>query len=138
LFPSPSTTSASMPGNGNVALPGFVMVTPGSGEMRIWPVSVLQHVSTRGGRPPPMFSWYQSQASGLIGSPTDPRTRSEPRSCLAGNDSPCFMKARIAVGAQYRMLTLYSSMIDHQRSHAGVSGEPSARTLGQGGAAAPV
>src|SRR5689334_5726729 len=114
-----------MPGNGNVALPGFVVVTPGSGEIRICPVSVCHQVSTIGARPPPIFSWYQSHASGLIGSPTDPRTRSDERSCLAGNSSPCFMKARMAVGAQYRMLTLYSSMIDHQRSQAGVSGDPS-------------
>jgi hypothetical protein len=37
------------------------------------------------------------------------------------------MNARIAVGAQYRIVTWYSSMIDHQRSQAGVSGEPSSR-----------
>ena len=95
-----------MPGNGNVALPGLVVVTPGSGVIRIMPVSVCHHVSTMGACPPPMWSWYQSQASGLIGSPTEPRTRSVERSCLAGYDSPCFMKARIAVGAQYRMVTL--------------------------------
>ena len=37
-----------MPGNGNVALPGFVVVTPGSGVIRIIPVSVCHHVSTTG------------------------------------------------------------------------------------------
>jgi hypothetical protein len=72
----------------------------------IMPVSVCHHVSTTGVRPPPMLLWYQSHASGLIGSPTLPRTRSDDRSCFCGHDSPCFMKARIAVGAQYRMLTL--------------------------------
>jgi hypothetical protein len=65
-----------MPGNGKVALPGFVVVTPGSGVIRIWPVSVCHQVSTIGAFPPPMCSWYQSHASGLIGSPTLPRTRS--------------------------------------------------------------
>ena len=70
-------TSAAMPGNGKVALPGFVMVTPGSGVIMIMPVSVCHHVSTIGVRPPPMCSWYQSQASGLIGSPTEPSRRSE-------------------------------------------------------------
>jgi hypothetical protein len=105
-LPSPSTTSASTPGNGNVADPGFVVVTPGRGVIMIIPVSVCHHVSTIGVLPPPMCSWYQSQASGLIGSPTEPRTRNDVRSCLAGWASPCFMNARIAVGAQYRIVTL--------------------------------
>ena len=72
----------------------------------IMPVSVCHHVSTIGRFPPPMCSWYQSQASGLIGSPTEPRTRSDERSCASACCAPCFMWARIAVGAQYRMLTL--------------------------------
>jgi hypothetical protein len=76
--------SALMPGNGNVALPGLVVVTPGRGEIRIWPVSVCHHVSTMGVLPPPMTWWYQSHASVLIGLPTLPRSRSEDRSCLAG------------------------------------------------------
>ena len=95
-----------MPGNGNVAEPGLVVVTPGSGVIRIWPVSVCHQVSTTGARSPPMCSRYHIQASGLIGSPTDPSTRSVDRSCLAGHASPCFMNARIAVGAQYRIETL--------------------------------
>jgi hypothetical protein len=69
-----------MPGNANVAEPGLVVVIPGSGVMRIIPVSVCHHVSTIGAFPPPTCSWYQSQASGLIGSPTLPRTRSDERS----------------------------------------------------------
>ena len=89
-----------------MALPGFVVVTPGSGVIMIRPVSVCHHVSTIGAVPPPMCSWYHSQASGLIGSPTEPRTRSDVRSWPAGCSAPCFMKARIAVGAQYRTVTL--------------------------------
>src|SRR4029079_556479 len=117
-----------MPGSGKVAEPGFVVVTPGSGEIMIWPVSVCHHVSTTGARSPPMTSRYQRHASGLIGSPTEPSTRSDDRSCRFGCSSPCFMNARIAVGAQYRIDTLYCSMISHQRSHAGVSGVPSYMT----------
>ena len=120
---------AATPGNGTVADPGRSVVTPGSGVIRIIPVSVCHQVSTTGQRPPPIVAWYQSQASGLIGSPTVPSSRSEDRSCLPGQVSPCFMNARIAVGAQYRMLTLYFSMIDHQRSGSGNIGAPSYITL---------
>ncbi len=70
------------------------------------PVSVCHQVSTIGQRPPPMFSWYQSQASGLIGSPTDPSRRRLPISCFSGYSAPHFMKVRIAVGAQYSTETL--------------------------------
>ena len=65
----------------------------------IEPVSVCHHVSTMGQRPPPIVLWYQIHASGLIGSPTDPRRRSDERSCFAGHSSPARMNARIAVGA---------------------------------------
>src|SRR3954470_23369141 len=49
----------------------------------IIPVSVCHHVSTIGQRPPPMCSWYQTHASGLIGSPTDPSSRSDERAWRA-------------------------------------------------------
>ena len=90
---------AEIPGNGKVAEPGLVEVTPGSGVIMIAPVSVCHHVSTMGQEPPPMFSWYHIHASGLIGSPTVPSSRSEDRSWRAGYSSPHFMKARMAVGA---------------------------------------
>ena len=41
-----------------------------------------------------------------MGSPTLPSSRSEERSWRAGSASPCFMKARMAVGAVYRTVTL--------------------------------
>ena len=63
------------------------------------PVSVCHHVSTTGQRPPPMWVWYQIQASGLIGSPTVPSSRSDDRSCFSGSCAPHFMKVRMAVGA---------------------------------------
>ncbi len=63
------------------------------------PVSVCHQVSTIGAWPPPMCSRYHIQASGLIGSPTDPSTRIEDMSNLAGMSEPHFMKVRIAVGA---------------------------------------
>ena len=65
----------------------------------IVPVSVCHQVSTIGQRSPPMTLWYQSQAFGLIGSPTVPSSRSEERSCFSGYSAPHFMQARIAVGA---------------------------------------
>ena len=93
------TTSASMPGNGRVAEPGLSVVMPGSGLIRMWPVSVCHQVSTTGQRPPPMTFQYQTQASGLIGSPTDPSRRRLERSQRFGYSSPQRMKVRMAVGA---------------------------------------
>ncbi len=98
-WPSSFTMSAPMPGSGNVALPGFATVAPGSGLIMMAPVSVCHHVSTTGQRPPPMFFQYQTQASGLIGSPTDPSRRSDDRSCASEYCVPHFMNVRIAVGA---------------------------------------
>src|SRR5882724_5656110 len=71
-----------MPGNGRVAEPGLSTVTPGSGVIRMWPVSVCHQVSTTGQRPPPITFQYQTQASGLIGSPTLPSRRKLDRSPL--------------------------------------------------------
>ena len=52
-----------------------------------------------GQRSPPMTTWYQTHAFGLIGSPTVPSRRSFDRSWRAGYSVPHFMQARIAVGA---------------------------------------
>ena len=87
--------------------------------MRAIPVSVCHQVSTIGVRLPPMCSRYQIHASGLIGSPTDPSRRSDERSCFAACSGPHFMCVRMAVGAVYRMSTLYRSTIAHQRSLSG-------------------
>src|SRR6476620_8622387 len=87
-FPSLSTTAAAIPGNGLVALPGLVGMAPGSGEIMIAPVSVCHHVSTIGHRPLPITSWYHIHASGLIGSPTVPKSRRLDRSCFNGQRSP--------------------------------------------------
>ena len=89
-----------------MAEPGFRVVTPGSGVIRIMPVSVCHQVSTTGVLPPPMFSRYQIQASGLIGSPTVPSKRSELRSCFLAYSGPHFIWVRIAVGAVYSTSTL--------------------------------
>ena len=78
-LPSPSTISGLTPKNGKVAEPGFSFVAPGKGVIMMPPVSVCHQVSTMGQRPPPTTRWYHSQASGLIGSPTVPRRRSERR-----------------------------------------------------------
>ena len=73
-----------MPGSGPMADPGFVAVTPGSGLIMMAPVSVCHHVSTIGQRLPPMTVRYHIQASGLMGSPTDPSSRRLERSLLSG------------------------------------------------------
>src|SRR5438132_11728485 len=85
--PRSSTTAASTPKKGSVALPGLVGIAPGNGVIRIEPVSVCHQVSTTGQRPPPMVLEYHIHASGLIGSPTDPRRRKEERSCFLTKSS---------------------------------------------------
>src|ERR1700689_4136340 len=85
LAPDLLTMSGTMPGSGLVQLPGFVGVTPGSGLIMMLPVSVCHHVSTIGQRPWPITRWYHIQASGLIGSPTEPNSRKLDRSYLAGH-----------------------------------------------------
>ena len=82
--PASSTMPASMPGSGNVALPGLSFVAPGSGLIMMAPVSVCHQVSTTGQRSPPMTLKYQTHASGLMGSPTLPMRRSDDRSCWPG------------------------------------------------------
>ena len=82
-----------------MAAPGLVAVIPGRGVIMIPPVSVCHQVSTIGHRSPPMNLRYHIQASGLMGSPTDPSRRKLERSCPAGNSSPHFMNVRMVVGA---------------------------------------
>jgi hypothetical protein len=98
-LPLSSYTAASTPGNDLVAEPGFSVVTPGSAEIMIIPVSVCHHVSTTGVRSAPMCSRYQTHASGLIGSPTVPSSLIDERSCFSAYSGPHFMCVRIAVGA---------------------------------------
>ena len=52
-LPSASTISGLMPKNGSVAEPGFSAIAPGSGVIRMPPVSVCHQVSTIGQRPSP-------------------------------------------------------------------------------------
>ncbi len=101
------------------------MVTPGSGEIIIPPVSVCHQVSTIGTASWPITRRYQTHASGLMFSPTLPSRRMLDRSCSSGICSPHFMKVRIAVGAAYSVVTPYLAMISHQRPLCGVSGVPS-------------
>src|SRR2546423_1635364 len=97
--PCSSTTAASTPKKGSVALPGLVGIAPGNGVIMIPPVSVCHQVSTIGQRPPPTLSRYHIQASGLIGSPTEPSNRNDDKSCFFSQWSPQRINARIAVGA---------------------------------------
>src|SRR5271156_2335545 len=91
------TTRAATPGSGLVAHPGFVGVAPGSGEIKIEPVSVCHQVSTIGHFPLPIISEYHFHAAGLIGSPTVPSSRNELMSCFSIHSVPQAMNARTAV-----------------------------------------
>ena len=74
--------------------------------MVIWnmPVSVCHQVSVIGHVPSPTTSWNQRQASGLIGSPTEPSMRRLDRSCLRTQASPKRIRVRMAVGAVNMLL----------------------------------
>src|ERR1700674_3948001 len=98
-LPSLLYTAASMVGKGLVAEPGFRAVMPGRGVIRIMAVSVCHQVSTTGVLLPPMCSRSQTQASGLIGSPTEPNTRSELRPCFCAYSGPHFVWVPVGVGA---------------------------------------
>ncbi len=82
-----------------MAAPGLVAVIPGRGEIKIAPVSVCHQVSTIGQRFRPTYWRYHIHASGLIGSPTEPRSRRLERSWASGYSSPHFMSVRMVVGA---------------------------------------
>ena len=88
IRPSASSRAGCTPRKGNVAEPGFRSVAPGSGEIMMPPVSVCHHVSTIGQRRSPTTSWYHSHASGLIGSPTLPSSRSVAREVDCTYPSP--------------------------------------------------
>ena len=75
--PSASTSSGTMPKKGRPAEPGFIACAPGKVVIMMPPVSVCHQVSTIGQRSSPTTRQYQSQASGLIGSPTVPSRRIE-------------------------------------------------------------
>src|SRR5262245_27202162 len=92
-LPALSTTSATIQGNGFVALAGLVGLAPGMGVIMMAPVSVCHHVSTIGHLLLPITWWYQIQASGLIGSPTVPSSRRLDRSRPFGHWSPHLMNA---------------------------------------------
>src|SRR3984885_14838076 len=117
--------SANIPGKGLAQEPGLAGVTLGMGVIIVAPVSVCHQVSTTGQRPPPMTLWYHIHASGLIGSPTVPSSRSLPRLYLAGMAAPNFMSARMAVGAVYRMSTPCDSQMFQKRPPSGKFSPPS-------------
>ena len=125
IFALSSITAALIPGIAPIADPGLVAVTPGRGEIMIAPVSVCHQVSTIGQRFPPITSRYHIHASGFIGSPTDPNNRNDDKSDAFGNSSPHFIQVRIKVGAVYKIVTPYFSIISKIRPFVGESGVPS-------------
>src|SRR5215213_4526163 len=98
-LPSASTMTGLTLGSGRVAEPGFSFVAPGNVEMRMPPVSVCHHVSNIGQRLSPTTRYYHSQASGLMGSPTDTSSRRLLRLDFFTASSAPPMSERMAVGA---------------------------------------
>src|SRR5690606_24289539 len=111
------------------AEPGFKSVAPGNGVIIKPPVSVCHQVSMTGQRLSPTTVYYQFQASGLIGSPTEPIILRLLRSLTRTKASPSRIMARMAVGAVYRMVTLCLSTICPVRAQLGYCGTPSNITV---------
>jgi len=126
--PSGRTTLASMPKYGLVATPGLPAVPPGKDVSTMPPVSDCQNVSTIGVRPRPTTPCSHAHASGLMGSPTEPMTRSADRSCAATGAGPKGMSARVAVGEMYSAVARWRAAVAHTRSGAGCVGVPSVMT----------
>src|ERR1700761_4878712 len=124
-LPFSSTSTGCTPGRGRVAKLGFVLVMPASGDIMMPPVSVCHQVSTIGQRFLPMCSSNQCHASSFIGSPTEPNFFSELRSWLSTLSKPKLISERMAVGAVYKILTLYLSTISQKRPQSGQVGMPS-------------
>ena len=117
------------PGAGTSRSPASAWWRPGSGLIMMAPVSVCHHVSTIGQRSPPMCSQYQTHASGLIGSPTLPSSRSDDRSWRFGVlVAPLHERAdRGGCGVEDGDACT-SRRSDHSRSLSGKSGVPSYST----------
>src|SRR5436190_22025264 len=124
-LPFSSTSTGCTPGIGNVAQLGFAGVIPARCEIKQPPVSVCHQVSTIGHFFLPIFSSYQCHASSLIGSPTVPKTFNDERSFPSKGCKPKPIKLLIAVGAVYKIFTLYLSTISQKRPASGQVGIPS-------------
>ncbi len=107
-----STMPASMPGSGRPMEPGF---TPSAAKLAIMmpPVSVCHQLSWNG---LPKVLLLHTTASGFSGSPTLARKHRLERSNFPATSAPARISMRIAVGAEYHTVTLWSWMIPYQRS----------------------
>jgi hypothetical protein len=98
--PVSSTIDICNPGIGRVPEPGFngIVSKPGKADINIPPVSVCHQVSIIGHFSFPIILKYHLQTSGLIGSPTLPKSLRDERSDEFGSSSPNFINIRSAVG----------------------------------------
>ena len=99
------TMAASMPGSGRPIDPGRMSIAAKFAIM-MPPVSVCHQLSWNGR---PNASTPQTTASGLSGSPTLARKRSEGNACCRAAAAPTFISMRIAVGAVYQTRDAFSA-----------------------------
>src|SRR4029078_86808 len=111
--PLSSTISISIPGNGKVADPGFILIfsIPVHILIIIPPVSVCHQVSIIGQFCFPIVLKYHIQTSGFICSPTVPSNRKEDKLYELGILSPYLIYALSAVGVVYRIVSPCFSII---------------------------
>src|SRR5690349_5831301 len=96
-LPVSSNTSTARPRHGppnDIGLMGLI----GCCERKHAPTSVPPEMLMTGQRPPPTTSKYHRHGDSFHGSPVEPRTRSDDRSCLRTGSSPWLISERTSVG----------------------------------------
>src|SRR5204863_8219863 len=109
---------AGMPGTGqdnDVGLSGLLVVQPTMPPE----ISVPPELFTSGARRSPTTPKYHHHGSGFHGSPVEPSTNSDDRSCPRTGSSPPRISPRIAVGEIPRSVTRCRSTIDQTRPASG-------------------
>ena len=97
----------------------------GRGDRKHAPTSVPPEMLMTGQRPPPTSLKNHMYGSGFHGSPVEPSTRSDDKSCFRTCSSPAGISARIRVGEMPSVVMRWRSTMSQIRSGAGWLGAPS-------------
>ena len=118
-LPSGPKTSTAIPSAGPPSEHAFSGWTT-AGDRKHAPTSVPPEKLMTGQRPPPTTRENHRYGSVFHGSPVEPSTRRDDRSCFVTCSSPSGASARTSVGDTPRMLMRWRSTMSHSRSGAGM------------------